>query len=614
MVGAVSAADENVADDNLEISDEISVDEVESEDVLEIDEDNNLQMSDIDPDTVDSNEGNLIMEETPSIVADNVTIYQNDDILSFYAKFTDEDGNPLNKQDVKFILDGVEYIIKTKKTGVATFPTSELLPGNHTIISCNPVTNYNLTNSINVIQGAVASNLNITYGDGNKVIVTYYYRNGTEFKPENGGKPYLEFFTVESGMERVFTARTPVNRETAGVEYDISDLAIGEYDARVVLQFDPEGGQLKYYFKINILAPPTIILDNITFIDVNSKLSVDFADELGNPLNNAVVSFKIGNDTVNVTTNENGTAYLDLGFLPLGDYNITIINPITGESISRNISLITDETIIAEDIALSYNDELKFAANFVDKYGKSLSKTNVTVIIGNESMIVTTDENGLATFIIPELLDVGVYNVTMINPLGGEIIKTLTINKADASLSSSDVSMVYNVPKKLTIVLTDNKGSFLANKNVKILLNGKTYNKVTNNKGEVVLSVNLPAKKYTATITFEDKNYNNTKATAKIIVAKAKPKMTAKKATFKAKKKTKKYSIILKDNKNKVMKKVKVTLKVKGKTYKATTNAKGKAIFKIKKLTKKGKYTAKVTFKGNSNFKALSKSVKIIVK
>lgn len=45
------------------------------------------------------------------------------------------------------------------------------------------------------------------------------------------------------------------------------------------------------------------------------------------------------------------------------------------------------------------------------------------------------------------------------------------------------------------------------------------------------------------------------------------------------------------------MKKVKLTLKIKGKTYKATTNSKGKATFKITKLTKKGKHTGKITWR-----------------
>ena len=90
-------------------------------------------------------------------------------------------------------------------------------------------------------------------------------------------------------------------------------------------------------------------------------------------------------------------------------------------------------------------------------------------------------------------------------------------------------------------------------------------------------------------------------------------KIVAKKKTFKAKTKVKKYTITLKAGK-KAVKKVWVTLKIKGKTFKAKTNAKGKAVFKIKKLTKKGTYKAKISFKGNANYKASSKTVKIKIK
>ena len=57
----------------------------------------------------------------------------------------------------------------------------------------------------------------------------------------------------------------------------------------------------------------------------------------------------------------------------------------------------------------------------------------------------------------------------------------------------------------------------------------------------------------------------------------------------------------------------KLTLKVKGKTYTAKINSKGKATFTLK-LTKKGKFTAKIKFAGDKTYKASSKSVKITVK
>ena len=62
------------------------------------------------------------------------------------------------------------------------------------------------------------------------------------------------------------------------------------------------------------------------------------------------------------------------------------------------------------------------------------------------------------------------------------------------------------------------------------------------------------------------------------------------------------------------VKKAKRTLKIKGKTYKATTNAKGKATFKIKNLKKKGTFKATIKFKGNAYYNAVTKKVKIKIK
>ena len=70
----------------------------------------------------------------------------------------------------------------------------------------------------------------------------------------------------------------------------------------------------------------------------------------------------------------------------------------------------------------------------------------------------------------------------------------------------------------------------------------------------------------------------------------------------------------LKTNRNKVLKNVKVTIKVNGKTYSAKTNSKGQAILKITKLTKRGTFTATVKTVKNTYYNAVTKKVKITVK
>ena len=52
----------------------------------------------------------------------------------------------------------------------------------------------------------------------------------------------------------------------------------------------------------------------------------------------------------------------------------------------------------------------------------------------------------------------------------------------------------------------------------------------------------------------------------------------------------------------------KLTLKIKGKTYTAKINKKGKVTFKITKLIKKGKYAVVIRFNGDETYMAVPKS------
>ena len=193
----------------------------------------------------------------------------------------------------------------------------------------------------------------------------------------------------------------------------------------------------------------------------------------------------------------------------------------------------------------------------------------------------------------------------------------VTTQKAPTTIVAPSVTTTYQIGKNLVVTLKEVNGNAIANAKVTVTFNGKATVLITDANGQATLAIpaNLVPKTYAASISYDgDATHLKSTASTNVVVKKATVKLTAKKKTFKAKVKTKKYTVTLKDNKGKAMKKVKLTLKVKGKTYKATTNAKGKATFKIKKLTKKGKYTAKVTFKGNANFNKLVKKVKITVK
>ena len=178
------------------------------------------------------------------------------------------------------------------------------------------------------------------------------------------------------------------------------------------------------------------------------------------------------------------------------------------------------------------------------------------------------------------------------------------------------------------ITLKDSQGKALSGFKVTVDLNGaKEY--ITDAHGQVkVVIKGMVPKTYTAKVTFNgDNTYDKASKDVKVTVQKATPKIIAKKKTYKSKTKTKKFTITLKDNKGKPIKKAKVRLfvkKIAKKTKKIKTkkkakknikktNKKGKATFKIDR-TKKGKYWVTVKFYGNKYFKAITKKVKITIK
>lgn len=194
------------------------------------------------------------------------------------------------------------------------------------------------------------------------------------------------------------------------------------------------------------------------------------------------------------------------------------------------------------------------------------------------------------------------------NDTNGSNSTPVTPTKVATKLTASKVTATYNVAKKLVITLKDKNGKALANKKVTVKVGSISKTLKTNNKGQVSLNVaTLVPKTYTATVKFAgDSSYKASTVKPKVVVNKAKVKLAAKAKTFKLKAKVKKYTATLKDNKGKVMKNTKLTLKIGKKTYTAKTNKKGVATFKVK-LTKKGKNTATLKFAGNKYFKALSK-------
>ncbi|MBQ8018369.1 MAG: hypothetical protein IJ258_09750 [Methanobrevibacter sp.] len=239
-------------------------------------------------------------------------------------------------------------------------------------------------------------------------------------------------------------------------------------------------------------------------------------------------------------------------------------------------------------------------------------------IYDSHNNLVETDSclSGYSCFV-----DLGLGEYTAVVRLNDEnyvadpVSSHITI-KTSSFIYVVGVTATYDINNPLIVNLHDSKGVILKNTPVSIKINGVSKTYWTNNNGQVLMStVGLAPNVYNAIITYAGSNiYFSSTATAKVTIKKANPIMIASKMTYKSKVKTKKYSIILKNNVYKVLKNTQVTLKINKKTYSAKTNSKGKATFKIKKLTKKGTYKAQIKYSGNGYYNALTKTVKITVK
>ena len=279
--------------------------------------------------------------------------------------------------------------------------------------------------------------------------------------------------------------------------------------------------------------------------------------------------------------------------------------------------------LTANDVTVGYKKGT-FEVTLKNSKGNAIADKPVTINLNGEKYIAVTDSNGAASInltLTPRNYTADVHTSSDYYNKAGNAEATITAkdDRTTAAITASGKTFYLQAIEKgseYQVTIKDTNGNFLANKGITVTFNGKTYKSTTNQKG--IAKVTLKATKtgsLKATVKFAgDDIYKAASKTATIKVTKEASKLTASKKTFKAKTKTKKYTVTLKSKSGKAIAKVKVTIKVKGKTYKATTNAKGKATFKITKLTKKGKYTAVVKFAGNKYFTGKTVKPKITIK
>lgn len=362
--------------------------------------------------------------------------------------------------------------------------------------------------------------------------------------------------------------------------------------------------------------------DLITTYNSGEKLLFNFSamvDDEEISFNNVNVEIKISQNGEEIGTYRaySGEERGWIVTLEPGTYNATLsVGPAEPANVTITVNKIDAEiSTSAEDISLFVGDEsaVEYALNPSDADGDIIfTSSNPEVVSVDSTGAIKALSEGTVTITIS--LSSDHYNAP-------DATVNVEISRKTPELTATSVTTTYNVNKDLVITLKDEKGEALSGEEVTVDLNGtKTY--TTDENGQVKIATgSLVPNTYNVKISFAGNDYYlGSDATAEVTVKKATPKMTASAKTFTFEDKTKKYTVTLKDNKGNALKNTKVTLKVNGKSYTATTNSKGVATFKLsditkgKKLTKKATYNAVISFAGDKYYNKVTKNVKLSVK
>ena len=238
----------------------------------------------------------------------------------------------------------------------------------------------------------------------------------------------------------------------------------------------------------------TVTSNNTIEIGKNTSIEGTLKDEFGHVLSNFNITLNIGGKLVNVTTNEFG--YYKTTFIPTQEETISIIGFYGGNALYNQVEnkTIINVTKINTTITLNniktttYGNNAQISGTLTDIYGNIISNVNVTLMINNRQVIVTTDEKGVFTYTYKtDFVDINevqaIYYGNDTYKMNGDI-KNFFVVGIETSISINEIkntTMSTHVLIKGT--LKDEFGNIMANTKVVLTVNNQMVSLVTDEFG-----------------------------------------------------------------------------------------------------------------------------------
>lgn len=380
----------------------------------------------------------------------------------------------------------------TNGTGSLIF--KNLTYGNYTINTVFTKDNYQ---TVNVSENVEINSIKTVLEAENVVM---YYKDGTRFAVvlrDIYGNPLANMNVTISINGRNYVKQSDENG-TASL-----GLNLESKNYTVVTTF---GGNSKYFGTrsnntVSILST-LISKDIVKYYRNGTQFYATVLDFKGNPLANTTVMFNINGVFYNKTTDENGTAKLNIWLRP-GKYIITIFNLVTGEQAGNNVTVLS-KIVENYDLVKYYKNASKFSVKILDSQGYPVEGTILTFNINGVFYYKETDSNGIASLAIN--LRPGKYVITTMYgqyDVGNNVTVLPT-------LQTSDLKMKYLDGSAFNARVVDGQGNPLANQIVKFNVNGVFYNKVTNDEGIASLNIRLMKGEYIITSIYNGFETGNT--------------------------------------------------------------------------------------------------------
>ncbi|MBE6499175.1 MAG: hypothetical protein E7Z80_01325 [Methanobrevibacter thaueri] len=371
----------------------------------------------------------------------------------------------------------------------------------------------------------------------------------------------------------------------------------------------------------------TITVSNLnTYPNSNQELIATLKDINGNNISGETLTFKINLKTINITTDANGQAKINISESKEGNYTLTVIYPGDGE-IDYQATNATANIIIKKHTPLIISSNLNMIPKMAEYYiitlknenGNPISNKKITFEVNDKTYTGYTDNNGIAKVKLKFNKNKKNYIIKIKFEGSDEYNAVYKTNKIMVKYSSKTIKLsapTVTIPPKISkyyiISLKDANGKGVSKQKVTVKFNGKKYVKKTNTQGQIKIKIKLSKlKTYRITVSYKgNKIYKKTSTKGKIIISKTTTNIIAPIVSF-TPQQLQDYTVTLKAN-GQVLSKQKLTVNIDGKTYTKTTNDKGQVTISVNFNGEKS-YLVSVIYKGNGVYKASKANGKINV-